>query len=70
MFAPDLGHWDVPDTSAVLPEAWELVERGHVTADDVMAFKHDNALALWETRCSPTPSEEPDDYALAASFRR
>lgn len=54
MFAPDLGHWDVPDTSAVLPEAWELVERGHVTADDVMAFTHDNALSLWETRCSPT----------------
>ncbi len=26
---------------------WELVERGHVTADDVEAFTHDNALALW-----------------------
>ena len=47
MFAPDLGHWDVPDTSAVLPEAWELVERGHATADDFKAFTHDNALARW-----------------------
>jgi hypothetical protein len=25
----------------------ELVERGHVTADDFKAFTHDNALALW-----------------------
>ena len=47
MFASDLGHWDVPDACAVLPEAWELVERGHVTADDFKAFTHDNALALW-----------------------
>lgn len=46
-FASDLGHWAVPDASAVLPEAWELVERGHVTAVDVKAFTHDNALALW-----------------------
>ena len=32
---------------AVLPEARELVEREHVTADDFKAFTHDNALALW-----------------------
>jgi len=38
---------DVPDACAVLPEAWELVECGHVTADDFTAFTHDNALALW-----------------------
>ena len=42
MFASDLGHWEVPDACAVLPEAWELVERGHVTADDFKAFTHDN----------------------------
>jgi hypothetical protein len=30
-----------------LPEAWELVERGHVAADDFKAFTHDNALTLW-----------------------
>ena len=41
------GHWDVPDACAVLPEAWELVERGHVAVDDFKAFTHDNALALW-----------------------
>jgi hypothetical protein len=47
MFASDLGHWDVPDACAVLPEAWELVERGHVTAADFKAVTHDNALATW-----------------------
>jgi hypothetical protein len=47
MFASDLGHWDVPNACAVLPEAWDFVERGHVTADDFKAFTHDNALALW-----------------------
>ena len=45
--ASDLGHWDVPDACAVLPEAWELVEHGHNTAEDFKAFTHDNALALW-----------------------
>ena len=47
MFASDLGHWDVPDARAVLPEAWELVERGLVTADDFRAFTFENALRLW-----------------------
>ena len=47
MFASDLGHWDVPDAMHVLPEAWELVERGLVTTDDFRAFTHDHALALW-----------------------
>ena len=41
------GTLDVPDACAVFPEAWELVERGHVTADDFKAFTHDNALALF-----------------------
>jgi len=47
MFASDLRHWDVPNACAVLPEAWDFVERGHVTADDFKACTHDNALALW-----------------------
>jgi predicted TIM-barrel fold metal-dependent hydrolase len=47
MFASDLGHWDVPDATHVLPEAWELVENGLVTTDDFRAFTYDHALALW-----------------------
>ena len=47
MFASDLGHWDVPDARSVLPEAWELVERGLASADDFRAFTLENALRLW-----------------------
>ncbi len=49
MFASDLGHWDVPDSTRVLPEAWELVENGLVTTDDFRAFAYEHALALWGT---------------------
>lgn len=47
MFASDLGHWDVPDSTHVLPEAWELVERELVTPEQFRVFTHDHALELW-----------------------
>jgi len=47
MFASDLGHWDVPDATTVLPGAWELVEAGLVSTDDFRRFTYDNARALW-----------------------
>jgi len=47
MFASDLGHWDVPDATKVLPEAWELVEHGLVSREDFRAFTYDHALSLW-----------------------
>ena len=47
MFASDLGHWDVPDATRVLPEAWELVERGLVSPAGFRAFTYDNARRLW-----------------------
>ena len=53
MFASDIGHWDVPDFTRVLGEAWELVEHGLLDALDFRAFVHDNALALW-TSTNPT----------------
>jgi hypothetical protein len=36
MFSSDLGHWDVPDMSEILLEAYELVEHGHL---DEAAFR-------------------------------
>jgi hypothetical protein len=42
----DLGHWDVPDAREVLPEAYELVEHGLLTADDFRDFACDNAIRL------------------------
>jgi predicted TIM-barrel fold metal-dependent hydrolase len=47
MFASDIGHWDVPDITEVLPEAWEAVEDGLLTAEDFRAFTCTNALELW-----------------------
>ena len=46
IFASDIGHWDVPDFRGVLPEAWELVEDGHLEGDDFRAFTCDNAISL------------------------
>lgn len=46
MFASDIGHWDVPDFREVLPEAWELVDDGHISTDDFRAFTCDNIRSL------------------------
>jgi hypothetical protein len=46
IFASDIGHWDVPDFRGVLPEAWELIEDGHLDASDFKAFTCDNAVGL------------------------
>ena len=50
VFASDIGHWDVPDAREVLPEAWELVERGHLDLDQFRAFTFTNAVTLWGTQ--------------------
>jgi predicted TIM-barrel fold metal-dependent hydrolase len=46
IFASDIGHWDVPDFREVLPEAWELLEDGHLDEQDFRAFTCDNAIGL------------------------
>jgi predicted TIM-barrel fold metal-dependent hydrolase len=46
MFASDVGHWDVPDVLGVLPEAWELVEKGLVSEADFAAFTCGNVTDL------------------------
>jgi len=47
VFGSDLGHWDVPDLRGVLPEAWELVEEGRITAEDFRDFAFANAVSLY-----------------------
>jgi hypothetical protein len=46
MFASDIGHWDVPDVREVLPEAWELVEHGHMTEEAFGSFVGGNAIDM------------------------
>ena len=46
MFGSDVGHFDVPDMARVLPEAHELVERGHITPIDFEHFVFANVVRL------------------------
>jgi predicted TIM-barrel fold metal-dependent hydrolase len=46
MFSSDIGHWDVPDLTRVLEEAYELVERDLLDDDDFHDFVFAHAAAL------------------------
>ncbi|MGO8860940.1 MAG: amidohydrolase family protein [Acidimicrobiales bacterium] len=45
-FGSDIGHWDVPDQRKVLPEAWELVEHGHISREDFGDFTFGNVTRM------------------------
>jgi hypothetical protein len=47
IFASDVGHWDVPDITGVLPDAYELVEDGLLDADDFRNFVFDDPVRLF-----------------------
>jgi predicted TIM-barrel fold metal-dependent hydrolase len=42
LLGSDMGHWDVPDAAGILPEAWELVEDGHMSREDFRRFTFDH----------------------------
>ena len=47
VFGSDIGHFDVPDMRMVLPEAYELVEKGFLSPEDFRDFAFANAVRLW-----------------------
>ena len=47
MFSSDIGHWDVPRMNAVLGEAYELVEAGHLDAEQFRTFSFENAVRFF-----------------------
>ncbi len=47
LFSSDIGHFDVPDMTEVVPEASELVEHGLLTDDDLGDFMFTNAVRFW-----------------------
>jgi hypothetical protein len=47
LFSSDIGHFDVPDMTDVVPEAYELVEHGLLTSDDFRDFMFTNAVRFW-----------------------
>tara|TARA_R110000787_G_scaffold103318_2_gene209871 strand:+ start:1900 stop:3342 length:1443 start_codon:yes stop_codon:yes gene_type:complete len=46
IFGSDIGHWDVPDMTTVLAEAYELVEHNILGNEDFRAFTFANAVTL------------------------
>jgi hypothetical protein len=55
LYSSDTGHFDVIDMRDPLPEAYELVEDGLISADNFRAF---NAVHLWGTQ-NPRSSRGP-----------
>ena len=53
MFGSDLSHWDVPDMTGVLEEAWEMVEHEWITEADFRDFVYTNPVEFF-TRQNPT----------------
>jgi len=47
LFSSDIGHFDVPDMAAVVPEAYELVEDGLIDERDFRDFMFANAVRFW-----------------------
>jgi predicted TIM-barrel fold metal-dependent hydrolase len=52
MFSSDMGHWDVPDMTGILGEAYELVEDGRISDDDFRDFVFTNPTRFY-TRMNP-----------------
>jgi hypothetical protein len=42
----DIGHWDVPDMTQVMVEAYEMVEHGFITEDDFRDFTFGNVVEM------------------------
>ncbi len=47
IFSSDIGHWDVPDMTEVLEEAYELVERDLLSTDNFRDFVFGNAARFY-----------------------
>lgn len=47
LFGSDIGHWDVPNMRDVVAEAYELVEAGHITEDDLRDFVFANPIRFF-----------------------
>jgi len=50
IYSSDIGHFDVIDMREPLPEAYELVTEGYISADNFRDFVFTNAVTLWGTQ--------------------
>lgn len=47
LYGSDIGHWDVPDMSEIVEEAYELVKHGVIDERSLRTFLFDNAIVFW-----------------------
>ena len=47
MFGSDIAHWDVPDMSEVVEEAWEMVDHELISEADFRDFVFTNPVRLY-----------------------
>ncbi len=71
MFGSDVAHWDVPDMTEVLEEAWEMVDHGWIDRADFRDFVFTNPVRCF-TRSNPsffagTVVEQPVAQYLAGA---
>jgi hypothetical protein len=52
MFGSDISHWDVPDMTEPMAEAYEQVEDGRLSREDFKDFAFTNAVRLY-TKTNP-----------------
>jgi hypothetical protein len=52
MFSSDMGHWDVPEMSGILEEAYELVEKKLIDPENFRDFVFTNPVRFY-TRVNP-----------------
>jgi hypothetical protein len=53
MMGSDVAHWDVPDMTEVLEEAWEMVDHGWIDEDAFKKFTFTNPARFY-TDTNPT----------------
>jgi predicted TIM-barrel fold metal-dependent hydrolase len=47
LLGSDLGHWDAPDATELLAEAWDQVERGLLTEEQLRRLTFDDPVRAW-----------------------
>lgn len=69
VFSSDFTHFDVPDFNDVIPEAFELVEKGFITEPDFREFTFTNAALLHTRNNRDFFKGTAVEHAVAAELR-
>ena len=70
MMGSDIAHWDVPDMSEVLAEAWEMVDHGWIDEDAFTRFTFVNPSRSTRARIPRSSRERSSNQPSATCLRR